>query len=1022
MSTQTTTPPQPVPSATADQKLQRLAKMFAALSATNEAILRTESQAELFQQVCDAALQGGDFIGAVVLLPEPGTDILKAVAGAGEKIDFLKRVPFSIDPESIYGRGVCGRAFRTQKICINNNLFSDGRVKSWQEDAIHAGVGSSAALPLIQSGTSIGVMMVALAEPDSLDDDAVSLLARMAENLSFGLDNLDREIARTQSENAAQRLTKMFAALSATNEAIVRTNSQEELFKQVCEAALHSGDFICTAVLMLKPGTDVLTTVAGAGNDAPLRARSYSVSEAPHSGLAGIALRSRKPAISNDVLSDVRMKFWHESARMTGVGGVAVLPLIRSGEGVGVLVVAVAQAGTLDEEAVSLLARMADNLSFGLDNLDRETERERSEKAARRLAKMFAALSATNEAILRAGTSDELYKLVCDAAVHVGNSLAAVVLLVEPGTEWLRPLVGTGQSVEQIEQTPFSIDQESPYGMGVCGKAFRTQMTHVNEDVLNSAQGKPWRDSSLQLGVAASCAVPLIKGGQSIGVILFFLSESRILDKEIIGLLTRMGKNVSFALENFDRVDEKNQADERIQFLATHDDLTKLPNRVMFNQLFEQSIKLAQRNGHRCAVLFIDLDRFKIINDSLGHLAGDALLIEVAKRLRNCVRDSDVVARLGGDEFVVILGQVSDRDEVAAVARKILASLVPPLVLAGHECRTTGSVGIALYPENGTDSVTLTKNADMAMYLAKEEGKNDFRFFSSNIKSQSIERLTLEADLRHALELDQFKLHYQPKLEVATGRINGVEALLRWAHPELGDLPPLQFISLAEETGLIIPIGLWVLKTACAQNMAWQREGLPAVSMAVNLSPRQFTDENLLKDIDEVLTSTGMPAHMLHLEITEGMVTQNVDRAIELLDAIQSRGVRLAIDDFGTGYSSLAFMKQFPIDTIKIDRSFVLDLENSNEDRAIAKAIISMGKALGMTVVAEGVETPEQDAFLRGNECDELQGYLFSRPVPAEAIPLLLRPDISSPSLQPLDISFPAPIKSSNSRRRKHAR
>jgi diguanylate cyclase (GGDEF)-like protein len=501
--------------------------------------------------------------------------MLKAVAGAGENVGLLSQVPFSIDPATVYGRGICGTAFRTQKICINNNLLSDKRVRSWQQDARRAGVGASAALPLIQSGTSIGVLMVTLAEANSLDDDTVSLLTRMAANLSFGLDNLDRE-----------------------------------------------------------------------------------------------------------------------------------------------------------------------------------AERKRSERAARRLAKMYAALSATNEAILRARAADELYKLVCDAAVHVGNSLAAVVLLVEPETNWLRPMVGTGKSVEEIKQTRFSTDQDNIYGRGVCGKAFRAQSTQVNEDVLNSEQGKPWRESSLQSGVVASCAVPLTKNGQSIGVILFFLSKSSAMNEEIIALLTRIGKNVSFALENFDRADEKSQADQRIQFLATHDDLTRLPNRVMFNQLFEQSIRLARRDHHKCAVLFIDLDRFKVINDSLGHAAGDTLLIEMAKRLRACVRDSDVVARLGGDEFVVMLGNISDRDQAAAIARKILAALLSPIVLAGHECSTSGSVGIAVFPENGSDALTLTKNADIAMYLAKEEGKNDFRFFSSEIKPQSIERLMLEADLRHALELD----------------------------------------------------------------------------------------------------------------------------------------------------------------------------------------------------------------------------------------------------------------------------
>ena len=801
------------------------------------------------------------------------------------------------------------------------------------------------------------------------------------------------------------RLFKMFAALSATNEAILRINSKEKLFQQVCDAALQSGNFIAAVILLLEPGTDTLKAVAGAGNDEELRARSYStLATSPlGNGLVGIACRTQQPCVSNDLLSDERLKSWHKVAVRAGARAAAALPVIRGGESVGVLLVVLDEIDALDDATVALLNRMAENLSFGLDNIDREEACKRNERAARRLAKMFAALSATNEAILRAKTADELYRLVCDAAVHVGRSLAATVLLAEINSPWLQPVVGTGQLVDMglVRKSRFSIDAENPYGKGVCGKAFRTQRASVNEDILNSEQGRPWRDNSRQGGVVASCAVPLIKGGRSIGVILFFVTKSWAADKEIIALLSRMGENVSVALDNLDRANEKVRADGRIQYLATHDELTGLPNRVIFHQLFEQSIRSAHRSGRRCALLFIDLDRFKVINDSLGHGAGDMLLVEVAERLKGCLREGDLVARFGGDEFVIVLDGVYDREQIANVAKKILAALLPPIVLAGHECRTTGSIGIAVFPDNGNDVQTLTKNADMAMYLAKEEGKNNFRFFSTEVKSQSIERLKLEADLRHALELNQFTLQYQPKIEVATGQISGVEALLRWTHPELGNLPPTEFIPLAEETGLIIPIGRWVLKNACAQNMAWQRSGLPPISMAVNLSPRQFLDPNLLDDIDGVLVCTGMPAHLLQLEITESMVMQNVERAIKLLDEIRGRGVRLAIDDFGTGYSSMSLMKKFPIDTIKIDRSFVRDLAQSAEDRAIATAIISMGKALGLTVVAEGVETTEQDAFLRGHACDEVQGYLFSKPLRPEDIPSLFPPRISSPSLQP---------------------
>jgi diguanylate cyclase (GGDEF)-like protein len=471
---------------------------------------------------------------------------------------------------------------------------------------------------------------------------------------------------------------------------------------------------------------------------------------------------------------------------------------------------------------------------------------------------------------------------------------------------------------------------------------------------------------------------------------------------------------VSFALENFDRADEKTKADEWIEYLASHDSLTKLPNRDTFNELLHHAIERAHRHQRQFALLFIDLDRFKVINDSLGHDAGDILLLETADRLRDALRGSDVVARLGGDEFVVILEQTAEREDVENIARHLLSVLSQPLQLSGHECHTTASIGIAMYPSNGADVQTLTKNADMAMYLAKEDGKNGFRFFTKEIKTQSIERLTLESALRRALERDQFALHYQPKVDMATGQITGVEALLRWTHPELSVLPPMQFIPLAEETGLIVPIGRWVLKEACAQNMAWQRRGLRPVSMAVNLSPRQFADERLLQDIDEALAASGMSPVLLQLEVTESMVMRNVSRAIKVLDAIQSRGIRLAIDDFGTGYSSMSLMKQFPIDTIKIDRSFVRDLPQDTEDRAIAQAIISMGKALGMTVVAEGVETTAQEAFLRDHACDEMQGFLYGKPVTPQQMADLLRlaPVLVSPPLQPAAGEAPEPSAS----------
>jgi predicted signal transduction protein with EAL and GGDEF domain len=357
------------------------------------------------------------------------------------------------------------------------------------------------------------------------------------------------------------------------------------------------------------------------------------------------------------------------------------------------------------------------------------------------------------------------------------------------------------------------------------------------------------------------------------------------------------------------------------------------------------------------------------------------------------VRASDVLARLGGDEFVVLVQEVPDREHAAAVARKLLSAAIKPIELMGQECRVTASVGISLYPSDGNDEQVLMKNADSAMYHAKEEGKNNFQFYSSEISSQTLERLTLESNLRRALERQEFSLAYQAKVDLKSGRITGVEALLRWSNAELGSVSPATFIPVAEETGLIVHIGRWVLKTACLQNVAWQRAGLPPINMAVNLSVRQFADENLLADVAAILQETGMNPMLLELELTEGMIVHNVERAIKLLTAIKKLGVRLAIDDFGTGYSSLGQLKNFPIDTLKVDRSFIRDLATDSEDKAITSAIIAMGKTLSLTVIAEGVETAEQQAFLREQSCDEMQGYYFSKPIGPDEFATLLGKD-----------------------------
>lgn len=431
----------------------------------------------------------------------------------------------------------------------------------------------------------------------------------------------------------------------------------------------------------------------------------------------------------------------------------------------------------------------------------------------------------------------------------------------------------------------------------------------------------------------------------------------------------------------------------RESYLAYHDGLTDLPNRSMFSKVLSQSISEANRYQRQLAVAFLDLDGFKQINDTLGHEAGDELLKEVARRLRGCVRESDTVARLGGDEFVVLLPQLDDGQHAAKVAQKILAAIAKPFTLIGQEFRVTASIGISTFPADGLDEQTLTKNADLAMYHAKEEGKNNFQFYSAKLNANSLERLTLESSLRHALEHNEFRLHYQAKRDFASGRVTGMEVLLRWEHPDLGTVTPMRFIPIAEETGLIVPIGKWVLNTACAQNVAWQQQGLPALPIAVNLSARQFHDGSLVQDIQSILAVSGMKPNLLELEIAEKLLTHDIEHTLRILTELKALGVRIAIDDFGTGYASLATLQRFPLDTIKIDRSFVRDLTITAApvDTGLADAIIAMGKSLSLTIVAQGVETKDQAEFLRTHACDELQGFYFKKPLPADQFARLLR-------------------------------
>jgi len=450
----------------------------------------------------------------------------------------------------------------------------------------------------------------------------------------------------------------------------------------------------------------------------------------------------------------------------------------------------------------------------------------------------------------------------------------------------------------------------------------------------------------------------------------------------------------------FRDITDRKLAEERVQFLAYYDALTGLPNRTLLQDRLAKALAGARRRKDKVAILFLDLDRFKDINDSLGHSVGDLLLQEVAERLKTWAREQDTVARVGGDEFLIVLTGLKDVADAAVATERIVNLMTAGFVVRGHPVNVSCSIGVSIFPEHSADCETLIKNADAAMYSAKENGRNRFQFFTEDMNAQGVERLTLENSLRLALDKKELFLVYQPQMDIATGRITGLEALLRWQHPDLGLVPPDKFIRIAENSGLIVPIGEWVVRTACCQARKWQDEGLPPVSVAVNVSAVQFRQEGFCELIRRVLYETGLAPQYLELELTESLLLANADLMLSVVQELKAMGVTLAIDDFGTGYSSFSYLRQFRVSKLKIDRVFIRDVAVNPDDAAITTAIISMAKSLRLKVIAEGVEDEAQMSFLRAHQCDEIQGYYFSKPLAVDKVADKLRGDSPKPQVR----------------------
>jgi diguanylate cyclase (GGDEF)-like protein len=764
---------------------------------------------------------------------------------------------------------------------------------------------------------------------------------------------------RDVKERGLARLTELYAALSRTSQLILRVSDRGHLFDELCRICVGTSGLSLAAVGLLKRDTSRIEFIASHGvHQRHLQTLATAATSGASSQFeaAHLALRDGRAQVFNSV--QVSGSMFRASASF---------PLRCQDEVVGVLSVFSQEQQFFQKDIIDLMEQLAMEASFALESLQREAER-----------RYQATILADQNRILNLVASGaDLTVIFTTLAQFVeaqsDGGFCSIVALDQKGSHYA---LGVAPSLpEGFDRAVVGASYEE--GSGPCAEAMSNRSPVVVEDLAGYPLDAPLRDFVRQADLHSVSAWPILGSkGQVLGALALYSprrDNPHRLNAHLVGICTDLA---GIAVET-------RWAADRIRHLAHHDDLTGLPNRLLFNYHLPRALARAERIGGGVGVLFLDLDRFKVINDTLGHGAGDDVLCQVSDHLLECLRATDTLARVGGDEFTLLVEQFDDPQDLGDIAQKLLTATARTLTINGQEYHLSGSIGIAIYPKDGADSASLLKNADIAMYRAKTSGRNNYQFYSNDINVHSVERLSLENQLRHAVARREFEVHYQPKINIQTGRLAGAEALVRWRHPQRGMLLPGEFICVAEEVGLISSIGRAVLDTVCGDAKRWRDQGLAPIRVAINLSAQQFADSRLLQDLDSVLRETGCDPHSLEFEITESVVMTSPDQALLLLEQIKEHGITVAIDDFGTGHSSLAYLKRFPVDSVKIDYTFIRDIAADPNDLAITKAIIALGHSMGLKVVAEGVETATQLEILRRFGCDEFQGFLFSGAVPS---------------------------------------
>jgi diguanylate cyclase (GGDEF)-like protein/PAS domain S-box-containing protein len=949
----------------AEDRIKRLNRVYSILSGINDAIVRTRGREELYREACRIAVSAGGFLVARVIEMDAKGWIRIAATSEASPGPYQRLLDeYNRDPANC--QNLLGLALRSRQAQVANDVAGDRRIPE-RVALTKGGNYALALLPMIINERVVGAFVLR-AQVGSFNETELKLLAEVVANLSFALDHIEKQ-------DKLDRTTRVNALLSGINAAIVRIRDREELFAEVCRIAVETGGLAFAWLSVVDEAEAHLRPVAHAGDGEgfleAIRARLSLRDDAPEGhGIGAKAVRELRALAINDVASatDLRHKKLHAER---GIKSVAAFPLVIAGRAVGAFALHAAEAGFFDDDEMKLLNEVAANIAFALEHIEKEAK-------VQRLTRVYAVLSGINALIVRAHTRDELFSKACQIAVDEGGFRMAWIGIVDRDAMRIVPMASAGANAGFLADTRkwLSLTDDPAVTPGPSVMAVRSKQPIVVDEVAADLRMRG-RSAHLDPGVRSLVILPLLIGGEVVAVFGLHTLETGYFDATEMKLLRELGGDIAFAIDHIDK-------QEQLEYLAYYDELTGLANRRLFLERVAQYVRSAEGGGHKLAVFLVDLERFKNINDSLGQASGDALLKQVAQWLTLNAGDASLVARIAADHFALVLPKVRREGGVARLVEKTQAAFLEHTFrLDSAVFRIGAKVGAALYPDDGANADVLLKNAEAALKLAKS-GNEKFLFHTQKMTEKVAGKLTLENQLRQALDKNEFVLHYQPKVSLANGRLTSAEALIRWNDPRTGLVPPGQFIPILEETGLIYEVGRWALRQALADYLRWHAAGLPAVRIAVNVSPLQLRNRGFIAEIRDVIGIHAQAAAGLELEITESLIMEDVKHSITSLQAIRAMGLSIAIDDFGTGFSSLSHLARLPVDTLKIDRSFVIDMTGGPQGLALVSTIINLAHSLKLKVVAEGVETEEQSRLLRLLGCDEMQGYLFSKPVPGE--------------------------------------